>query len=226
MRKDSHVETSFLLTITERVLRLFSLVSAYRWIFWLMRKKRRWLDDELIPFWFAEAYILTSLLLLSLAFWLTPVESRMWYVCLLLAGYRLFDLAQGLASIIVFEPQRRRDEEGGYILVRHGVRWVLLTILNFAEIVLYFSFVYLIWGESFSPPITTRVGAIYQSLATFIAGGGSSPTNDLAHIVVILHLGYFVFFLVMITPIILSVIRAKERTSEVLGQDIGPDKRI
>jgi hypothetical protein len=191
-----------------------------------MRKSKRWPDDELIPFWFAEMYVVTPLLLLSLAFWLVPVKSTIWYLCLALAGYRLLDLAQSLASIFVFEPQRRRDEQGGYILVRHGLRWVLLTLLNFAEIVLYFSFVYLTWGKSFSPPIATRVGAIYQSLATFIAGGGSQPIDDLGCIIVTLHLGYFVFFLVVIAPIALSVIRAKERTSEVLGHDVSPDKRI
>jgi len=147
-------------------------------------------------------------------------------VCLVLAAYRLLDLSQALAAILVFEPQRRRDEQGSYILVRHSVRWVLITLLNLAEVVLYFSFFYLSEGCSFEPPISTRIGALYQSCAIFITGGGAVPETDIARAIVILHLACLVFFLVVAVPIILSVMRAKERTGETLGDGAEPDKRV
>ena len=110
--------------------------------------------------------------------------------------------------------------------MRDPIRWVLLTLVNLGEIVLYFSFAYLTWGDRFDPLIDTRIAAIYQSLAAFVVGGGSVPTKDPAHVIVIFQLCYFVLFLVMVAPVVLSVIRAKELTEEILGKDVEPDKRI
>jgi hypothetical protein len=208
------------------MLRVISLASVYQWITRLMRRTGRWPDDELIPFWFAEVYTLSGFLLLAIAFCFVSVRSSLWYICSGLAGYRLLDLGQGLASILVFESRRRQDDQGGFILVRHPVRWISLTILNLGEVVLYFSFAYLTWGAQFEPPISTRIAAIYQSLAAFVAGGGSVPTSDLARVIVIFQLCYFVFFLTIVAPVALSLIRAKERTTEALGEDVGPDERI
>ena len=226
IREDSGVKAGFLVPAVEWMLNLISLASAYGWITRLMRRTSRWPDEELIPFWFAEAYTLSGFLLLTLAFCFVSLRSSLWYICLILAGYRLFDLGQGLALIVVFDSRRRQDDQGGFILVRDPIRWVSLTLVNLGEVVLYFSFAYLTWGAGFGPPINTRVAAIYQSLAAFVVGGGSAPTNDLARVIVIFQLCYFVFFLVVVAPVVLSVIRAKELTGEVLGKDIEPDKRI
>lgn len=220
------VETGFLVCVIERMLNLLSFASVYQWTLRLMRRIGRWHDDELVPFWFAEAYTLLWLFLLALAFCFVSVKGVLWYICLILAAYRLFDLAQGLASILVFESRRRWDKQGGYILVREPIRWVLLTLVNFGEVVLYFSFAYLTWGTEFEYPIDTRIAGIYQSTAAFLVGSGSAPTTDLARVIVILQLCYFLFFLIVVAPVVLSVIRAKERTSEVLGNDAKPDKRV
>ncbi len=230
MRKDEArvrgVETSFLVPTMEYILRVLCRLSLYQWIFRLMKKVGKWPDEELIPFWFAEAYVVTPLLLLAAAFFFVPVGGWLWYVCLGVAGYRLFDLLQALGSYFVFDRQRRQDEQGYYILARHAIRWILLTLLNFVEIVLYFSFAYLTFSRSFNPAIDTRVGAIYQSSVTFLANPTSLPISDLARLVVILHVGYFVFFLVLVAPVIFSLIRTKEQTTEVLGKNLHPDKRL
>ena len=228
--EDSRVEPGFLVPAVERMLKLISRASVYRWITRRMQGTGRWPDDEeLIPFWFAEAYVLSWFFLLTLAFCFVSVGSSLWYICLILAGYRLFDLGQGLASIMVFASRRRQDDQGGFILARDPIRWVLLTLVNLGEIALYFSFAYLTWGDRFDPLIDTQIAALYQSFAVFVAGGGSAPTSERARVIVIFQLCYFVLFLVIVAPVILSPIRAKELTGEVLGEvldkDVEPDKR-
>lgn len=127
---------------------------------------------------------------------------------------------------MVFHIQRRRDDQGAYILVRNRTRWVLLTLVNLSEIVLYFSFAYLTWGTQFEPLINTRPAAIFGSLAVFVTIGGSTPASDAARSIIMLQVGYFVFFLIVVAPVVLSVIRAKERTKEILGEDIESDRTI
>lgn len=226
MEKDSKVETSYLVHSIEWILNLISLASLYRWIIRLVRMTGRWKDEEVIPYWYAEIYTVVGFVPLLLAFWLVPFGGALWNACVFIGGYRLFDVALGLAQVLVFESRRRRDDEGGYILVREPIRWVVLTIINLTEIVLYFSFAYANWGMGFEPPITTRIAAIYQSMAAFIVGGGAEATTDAARVIIILQLCYFVLFFIVVTPVVLSVVRAKERTEEVLGKDAGPDRRI
>ena len=225
-KSNSRVQTSILLPAIEYILISLTQLSIYHWIYILNKILRRWPDDERIPFWFAEVYVLSWLLILSLAFWFVSKSSCFWVICLILASYRMFELGQSLASIFVLELQRRRDEQGRYLLVRNSIRWILLTVLNFTEIIICFSFAYLTWGESFNPPIVTHINAVYQSIVTFVALGGYLPNSDPARIIIIVQLGYFILFLIMIAPIILSVIRAKERTNEVLGRGVRRDKRI
>lgn len=220
MKRDSEEEESFLVHFIELILRTVSLVSPFERITRRMPRNGRWHHRELIPFWFAELYVLVWFVGLAIAFCFVTVRSCLWCICLIVAVYRLLDLGQELASILVIRSRRRPDAQGRYILVRDPIRWIALTLINLSEIILCFSFAYLTWGNSFKPCITTRIGAIYQSSATFIfAGGGAAPTSDLARVIVMLHLCYFMLFLTMVLPIVFSVIRAKERTNEVLGED-------
>ncbi len=213
-KKKYNVERSLIVPIVEKLLYVLGYLSLFKWIALLAK---RWKHDELIPFWFAEIYILGFFLPLLIIYTRTPVGGMFWFFGLVIALYRLFDIAQGLASIIVFEPKIRRDEQGGYILARDTTRWLLMTLINLCEIVLYFSFLYLNWGDMFAPEIMTRVEAIYQSASVFIAGSGEAPLTDLARIIVLANLGYFILFLVIIAPMVFSLIRAKERTYEKLG---------
>jgi hypothetical protein len=190
-----------------------------------MRKTGKWSDEELIPLWFAESYTVGWLTLLVTIFTFSCVSSGLWFVFFGLAVYRLFDLGLGLTFIVVFDLPRRRDDQGSYILVRNSLRWVILTVINISEVIICFSFAYLTWGTQYEPFIQTRVSAIYQSLTTLVSLGWSTPVTDLARTIVILELAYFILLLIVIVPVVISVIRAKERTREAFGRDVGPDGR-
>lgn len=218
MKESSNIETGFLVPFIENILKILAWTSAHRWIVSLMRKSNKWAHDEKTPFWFTEVYVLSFLLILGTLYWFVPLGSSYWFICLAIACYRLFDIAQGLASIVIFEPKLRHDEQGGYILARNPTRWLLLTLLNLGEIVLYFSFIYMTAGNLFSPIIATRISAVFQSVSVFIAGSGALPENDLSKAIVTAHLIYFVFFLILIAPMVFSLIRAKEKTTEILGK--------
>lgn len=215
----------FLLPVIEWMLRRLSWCSAYEDIVRLMRRIGKWPDEELIPFWFAEGYTLGWLTLLAAVFAFAPLRSCFWWAFLGLAGYRLFDLGLGLSRIIVFHLPRRRDDQGSYILVRNAIRWLALTVINVSEAIICFSFAYLTWGAQYEPLIDTRIGAIYQSLTTFITLGWATPTTDAARATAIAQLCYFIFLFIVIVPVVISVVRAKERTREVFGEDVERDRR-
>jgi len=217
-KKISKIENGFIVPLVENVLNILAWTSLHHWIITLMRKRKKWAHDELTPFWFTEAYVLSFLLILGTLYWLISLKSFYWSVCVVISCYRLFDIAQGLASLIIFRRRLRRDEQGDYILARNLTRWFLLILLNLGEIILYFSFIYMAAGNSFTPNISTRIGAIFQSVSVLIAGNGALPGNDLSRSIVIAHLIYFVFFLIIIAPIVFSLIRAKERTTEIFGK--------
>ncbi len=211
--------------LVEWILMCLTWCSLYRNIFRLMRRIGKWSDEELIPFWFAETYVVSWLVLLVIGFSFTPVNSCLWLVFSVLAGYRLFDLGIGLASIPVSDFPRRRDAQGSYILVRNSIRWMILTVINLVEVVTYFSFAYLTWGTHFIPHIDSRIAAVHQSLTTFITLGWSRPSTNTAHIITIIQICYFILVLIIIVPFALSVFRTKEQTQEIFGRDVGEDGR-
>ena len=226
MSTEDQLGKGILVPTTERLLKVISHISIYYWVFRLMRRLGRWSDDELIPLWFAEVYVMGWLVLEVFGYIFVPLNGLIWKILLYLITYRLIDLAQGLASIFVFEPQRRRDDSGGYILVRHPIRWMLLIFLNVAEIVTGFSYYYLTYWREFSLKPATKLSAFYQSFATFVVGSGPSPRTDIGRLITIADLCYFVLILIVVAPVVLSLFRAREYTSQELGQTEEPDKRL
>ena len=215
------VEKGFLVPSIKWILRHVSCASLYVQIW-----RRNWSHEELIPFWYAEVYTLLGLTCFAFAFVFVPVRSVLWHICWIAAVYRLLELGYGLSSIIILHRERRRDDQGYYVLARNALRWVLLTLINLAELIIYFSFFYLTWNTHFEPEIATRMAAIYQSVTTLVAVGGTIPTSDLGRGIVISQLCYFVFFLVLVAPVVLSLIRAKERTTEELGKGADSDRLL
>jgi hypothetical protein len=184
----------------------------------------------LIRFSFVEKYVvLFPVILGSLWVFTSLICPKCLWIVAVIAGYRLFDLGHGLFSIVVFEMQRdRKDEAGHYILVRHSVRWFLLFLVNLADITIAFSVLYNALGMYFTPPITSILSAMYQVSSTFttVAGNQALPVTTVARILVLCQLIYMVFMFVLFLPIVVSVIRAKEVTKEVLGHNAGPDGRF
>jgi hypothetical protein len=217
--RDPAVGSGFLVPLTRGILGCVRWASLREIIIWGIRRRGRWLDDEVVPLWFNESYVITWLVALALVFAALPSTSRLWGLALWPSYYRLFDLAQALARILFVESGHRWDRQiGHYILVRDMTRWLLLTLVNLAEIVLCFSFPYLKWGTEFAPELDGKMGALFHSVTTFTGAGGYAAIGYHARLAVMLQLSYLVLFLVLVAPVVLSAFGAKQRTYEEFGE--------
>lgn len=202
---------SFLVISVKGVIDLLCLISLYQLL------AKLWGDHEKLPFWFAEAYVVSRLLFVSLFFFLLDGPTGMAYGFLsLICIYMLFDLLVGTAKILLLEREERCDQNGDFIYVRDVSRWVILIFLNIAEIVLYFGVLYFRIGDGFCEHITDRLTAIYQSLLTFtsLGYGHIYPTEPIAKILVMFQLIYFIIFVFLVAPVVFSAIRVKQPTIE------------
>jgi len=215
MEKDK-IKKSFLVPLVKSVVTIFCLISPYQIIARLL-----WEHHELIPFWYAEAYVLTRLLVVSLAFFLFRDPSGIAYsilsvICILM----LCDLLVGTARIFFVEREDRYDAKGHFVLVRDVSRWVILVFMNVAEIALYFGVLYLKVGVGFSDQISDRLTALYQSLLTFttLGYGEIHPVSQPAKLLVMFQMIYFVIFIFLVVPVVFSAVRVKEHTTEEFGK--------
>lgn len=203
---NEQIKRSFLVPLVKGIINLLCLISPYQ-ILSLPFK-----HPEKIPFWFAEAYVLIRLLVVSLFFWLLDDQSGVAYGLLSIACiFMLSDLLAGTAKIFFIEREERSDWEGHYLLVRDVPRWVMLIFLNLAEIVLYFGVLYYRFGNEFDAIIGDRITAIYQSLLTFatLGYGEIHPVTSPAKILVMFHLVYFIIFVFLVVPVVFSAIRVE-----------------
>jgi hypothetical protein len=199
-------------------------ISPYTWITRGL-KRTVWKDDEVVPFWFAEAYVLLWFVPLGATYAFAPQSSLLFQIGMALAGFRLVDMSFAIASIILFEPKRRSDDLGGYILARDRSRWVLLTSCNLFEIMMYFAFFHVHYGSGYDPEVVSKIAALYQSAAMFVASGGATATTDATYTIGLLNLLMFLLFFLLAVPTVFSLIRARERTTEVLGKGANRDPR-
>ena len=213
---NANTKQSFLVPFVKSVINLFCLVSPYQILARLF-----WKHHELIPFWYAEAYVLIRLIIVSLGLLLLRETSGIAYsffsvICILM----LLELLAGTAKIFFIEREDRHDPQGSFIIVRDVSRWVILVLLNLVEIVLYFGVLYLKFGAGFDAQITDRLTAIYQSLLTFatLGYGEIHPMTPPAKALVMFQLIYFIIFVFLVVPAVFSVIRVKEHTNQELGQ--------
>ena len=213
--KNDGIGKSVLVPFVKGLINLFCLVSPYH-----ICSRMLWRHHECIPFWYAEAYVVLRLFIVSIAFVLlkNPVSlaySLFSVVCILM----LLDLLAGTARIFFIEREDRKDAEGHFIVVRDVSRWVILVFLNLVEIVLYFSVLYFKLGDGFNKTISDRLTALYQSMLTFttLGYGEIVPETNTAKLLVMCHLAYFIVFAFLVVPAVFSAVRVKVHTREILG---------
>jgi len=212
---NKNVNNSFIVPIIQKILHLFSIISAYSLI-----SKKFWKHHELIPFWFGEAYVFGWLTIIVLLIYIIPTNASLFLFVLFLSIYRLIDILIGVSEIIFIQRQGRKDEDGHYIIARNVERWIILLFVNFIEIVVCFAVLYLFWGSDFSAEITEATIAIYQSTLTLttLGYGEIHASTGPSHVIVIFQLFYFVYFFFLVAPMVFSAIRTKEITNEEYGE--------
>ena len=138
--------------------------------------------------------------------------SLIWFV----GVYVLLDVLGATLADIVINPQNRRHETGSYILVRSGLRWLLMVPLNVAQVVLGFALLLRFYGHQFSPQVDNPIMALYQSTLTFttLGYGDIRPVGTGGRVLVCLELAFFLVFLAIKLPIAVSVFRVKETEAQ------------
>jgi len=170
-----------------------------------------------VPFWFGECYTALWLVLLWVAMLHAAANDvSAWWIGLAL--FRLVDVLLGNAWLIVIEREETRDDMGYYLFARNLNRWILLVLMNVAEITVAFALLYLRIGgqfrtSSFPGGIDSCAAALYQSLLTLttLGYGELYPATTLARILVMFQLVYFVLFILLVVPAVLSGIRVREK---------------
>ncbi|MFH2125159.1 MAG: ion channel, partial [Pseudomonadota bacterium] len=182
----------------------------YRWA----KKIFKWREYDDIPKVFVEGYVLLWFFVILLLFYeLQSENSKLKYILLGLAFWRLADILLEKLRIVIVEFQDSQKTGGERVLkTRGGVRWVLLTLINIAEVILCFAVVYHFWGSNFCGEIQGKIVAIYYSIVTIttLGYGEIHPNTYPSHLLVIMQLAYFLFLLLTILPIVVSIFKVRE----------------
>jgi hypothetical protein len=144
----------------------------------------------------------------------TSAKDSVCFVWLVVAVFRLVDVLLGSVNLIFIEREEREDDMGYYILARNLNRWIILVLINFAEIVVAFAILYLRIGAQFSGcGIADGTTAVYQSMLTLttLGYGELHPTTNVARLHVIGQLSYFVVFVLLVAPVVFSAVRTREK---------------
>ena len=131
--------------------------------------------------------------------------------------YGLYNIILSAGKDLIENPIINEINEGEYFIeISSPVRWLLMTMVNVFQVVLCFSFIFLVYGQQFKPPIKDSVTAIYQSLLTFTTLGYGEITLicNSGKKIVIAELSYFIGFLALKLPVVLSAFKIKIKKKE------------
>jgi hypothetical protein len=171
----------------------------------------------------AEAWVALLLLIVIVGLMMTGGGKVAWWV-VASAIYVLMDSVGSVIRDVVISPTHYRDENGPYISVYDGTRWLVLGLLNVVEVILCFAILFLLYGQQFFPAIEDATTAIYFSSVTFISLGYGDirPICTSAKTLVCCEIFTFLLFLVIRVPAAVSILRVKE---ERTGPQIHQRKR-
>ena len=100
---------------------------------------------------------------------------------------------------------------GGRIIYTDARRWIVLTALNVAQVVVAFALLFTRYGAHFRPEPPDALAALYFSAVTFITLGYGDyvPCSPLGRAIVLLELGFVVGFLLFKLPVAVAIVRAE-----------------
>lgn len=158
---------------------------------------------------FLEGYLLSWIaLMIAVLVWGVP-----WWpgAAAVLAAYRVLTLLHSRGTVFV----------EGRIQVANVRAAILTVLLNIVEVINCFAVIILCYGKEFSPAIDRPLTAVYMSTVTFLTLGYGDfhprHHSTIAHAIVISELWCFLFFLVMLGPLVFGLASSHYRAAEVAG---------
>ena len=191
---------SFLVSLWLRLLRLLRVLSPFQWLCWAM--PRLGPSYAAVELWVLGHLVLSVIFLLGLQHPLLRV-SHFWHTAMCAyAGIRVFEIVAINALVLLDIQSSRREPEkpaalGGYR------RLLLLVAHNYAEVALWFAFVYAEFPGHFSTTacnVRETVCAIYFSVITMatVGYGDITPMDGVGRALVVAQISVGIFLTVVI----------------------------
>ncbi|KAF0122369.1 MAG: hypothetical protein FD151_787 [bacterium] len=197
---------SIVLVVAGTLVNLFTILSLFSWVrYFLARYKKRY------SAWIAEAWVILLISLLAFGLIINNEGNVKWWV-LICAVYVLIDSMGANIRDVVIAPIHYKDQDGPYISVDNGTRWIIMAFLNVIEVILCFAILFLHYGHQFFPWIEEPMTAIYFSAVTFITVGYGDikPIYSFTKMLVCGEIFCFIILLVIKLPAAISILRIKE----------------
>jgi hypothetical protein len=153
-----------------------------------------------------EIYVLgffISEIVIFLIVWQFAPPFSLWAAILvtIFMGMRLVDIAQSWVNILLVQPT-------GEVL--YASRLLILTLINYIELILSFSVVNYLWNNTFNPEIAGLRESTLFTLGTMTAIGSKyEPVSLGAWAVYVFEIGFGLFFLIIIIVRALTYFESK-----------------
>ncbi len=192
---------TYILDLWIAIIRLLGWVSPFQLINKILRKSGITISHS-----FVDTWVLSNLILSFLALLLFTIFSCSWirWAFIIWASLRVLELVIYQFSILLVDQY----ESSKYALAGYR-RILVLSLMNYVEILFWFAFFYRNWSSLFKDDyyvLATSVGSIYYSLVTMstLGYGEVHPLSNLTRILVTLQLAISIILLVLIVSRIIS----------------------
>jgi len=186
------------------IINILSLFSPMIWIEFFYHR-----CDKDVPKYIIELWVLMWLCSQIVCLYFLGLSKRWLFFLGLYGLYNI--LLSASHDLIVNQLINKRTKCEYFVEVRNPIRWLLLTIINIGQGVFCFALIFFVFGNAFCPAIRDSITAIYQSILTFttLGYGEITPTSSSGKIIVIFELAFFMIFITLKLPVVLSVFRIK-----------------
>jgi len=187
-------------------IKIFSLLSLMSWIEFLYHRRGKDVPNGLTELW---VIFLLSSEIVCLQFLGVYENLIIWF-----GIYGLYDILISASWDLIINPLSNKVTKGKYYIeVENPIRWLVLTIINIGQAIFCFAIIFLVFGNQFNPTIRDSITAIYQSILTFttLGYGDIKPACNFGKLIVIFELIFFLIFITLKLPIVLSVFSVKSK---------------
>ena len=161
---------------------------------------------------FVDAWVLGNTLLAALSVVLSPLcPEHCWALALLIWGaVRVVEIFVYQINVLLWDPRRARQEGKEYRLLGYR-RSLVLSLHNYAEMVLWFAAIHGLFRQHFEDPghvLTHALGCLYFSVVTIttLGYGDVTPTDSFGWLLVVVQTGLGVFMALLILSRFVSLL--------------------
>jgi hypothetical protein len=238
------MDRSLLDWLTNLLLRILGLLSLHAWgrFLCLCFLKKMYPSRHFAPFqprlW-NELYTLAAIAVSSILLWwavprqLGDVKDgdaiRSYEYFAIYAIYRVVEIMRTSSAIIFIDRQRRFAPSGiplvgsYYTLIGNLNSWLMLTVLQFLDLISCFAILCLATGDCWDKKINTPLDAFYTTAVTMltVGYGDHHPNDDVSKVLVVVELLCFIAYGLLLIPFTAASFKTMETYRGILKQGKG-----